>query len=555
MAIVAFEVQDLERLGIAKGEIKTIADKLGMSLESLDDKTATIDVTPNRPDMLDIIGFARAAAFLKGKKIPKEKFYSIKNNPAMQIKVTKAVKKIRPFIAASAVKNVDLSGNKLKDLINFTEKFCETYGRKRKKIAIGLYNLDFVEGPLTYDASKEEEFTPLGSKTKQKFTDILKGHEKGIEYSSILGASKVYPFLRDTRNILSLIPIVNSENSKVNNTTKNLLVEITGTSQNVVEEALDLIACSFIDMNAEIYPCEIVYPNKTRITPQLEYKEIKLKSSKAEKTLGVYLEDNKIIDLANKLGYVAAKYGSYTLVYAPPYRIDVLNEQDVIEDTAIAYGYEKIEPQPVVGISMGLAEESKKLANKISTLMLGIGFSEAMNPYLTNEQLNFASLNHKSDDKSTIRVAYAKTEAITMLRTNLLSWLLQNLSNSISERMPQKLFEIGNVFYIEKEKIKEDTNLGIVSEHSKANYSEIKAVVNEILKSLKCNYTIKEMQDPAFIDGRAARIMIGNEDAGYFGEINPKILEGFKLEEPVVAAEIYLERCTKQSLKKRITVP
>ena len=546
MAIVTFELDELARLGLAKENVEEVVEKLGMSLDGLDGKTAIIDITPNRPDLLDIVGFARASEFLMGKKVPKQKFYEIKNSPIMQIKVTSSVKKIRPFIAAAVVKKIDLNGSRLKNLINFTEKFCETYGRKRKKIAIGIYDMDHVAGPLTYDASKDGEFIPLGSKEKATFAKILKEHPKGIEYSNILSKSKIYPFLKDTNGILSLIPIINSESSRVTNGTKNILIEMTGTSQSAVERALDMIICSFIDLGAEIYPCEIVYPNKKIITPQLPYGEIRIKRSKAEKTLGVYLDENRLLGLANKLGNVAAKYGNYTLVYIPPYRLDVINEQDVIEDIAIAYGYDKIEPMPIESISIGLPEESRNKSNRISRLMVGMGFSEAMNFYLTNEQLNFTSLGYKENAESTIKVTYAKTEAITMLRTNLLSGLMQNLGNSTNERMPQRLFEIGNVFYIDNEKVKEDTNLSIVSEHSRANYSEIKAVVLELLKFIGCNdYTLKEFGDDAFIDGRAAKIVRGKEELGHFGEINPQVLSYFKIEEPVVAAEIYISKCLK----------
>lgn len=543
MAIIVFELDELARLGIAKEEIKEVTDKLGMSLESMDDKTATIDITPNRPDMLDIVGFARAVAFLNNKKTPKEKFYSIKNNPIMQVKVTPKVKKIRPFISAAVFKNVDLGGNRLKNLINFTEKFCETYGRKRKKIAIGLYDFDAIEGPLVYDAAKDGEIAPLGSKTKIKFKDVIDSHEKGIEYSGMLEGSSLYPYLKDSKNVLSIIPIVNSEQCKVSPTTKNILVELTGTSQNAVDEGLGLVACSFIDANADAYPCEIIYGNKTRITPQLEYGTIKIKKAKIEKMLGVYLEDNRPIVLANRLGYAAAKYGSSTLVYVPPYRIDVLNEQDVIEDMAIAYGYNKIEPQPVIGSSKGMQDRSKQNSNSVSTLMIGMGFTEAMNPYLTNEHLNFEEMERSPRPESTISITYTKTESITMLRTDLLPWLLQNLSISSNERMPQKLFEIGSVFNLKDGKPEENTNLAMVSEHSRSNYSEMNSVIHETMKLVGINdYTLKDLKDGAFIDGRAAKVMIGNEAVAFFGEISPKVLQNFKLEEPVVAAEINLHR-------------
>ncbi len=542
MAIVTFELADLKLLGVSKEDVQSAVDKLGMSLESIDESEVSIDVTPNRADMLHITGFAKAVEYLLGKKVPKEKFYSIKNNPILKVNVTGAVKKIQPFIAVAVVKNIDLSGNKLKNLVNFTEKFCDTYGRKRKKLSMGIYNFDAISGELEYGAMPDGEFIPLGASRKQGFREILKTHPKGIEYSGILGKTKAYPVLKDSKNILALIPIVNSENTKVTAETRNLLIDITANSRNAAEQAMNLMACTAIDMGADLYPCEIVYKKKSMITPNLEYRRMRIRKSRAENTLGFWLQDNKIINLVNKLGYVGAKYGKYTLVYVPPYRLDVLNDQDIIEDIAIAYGYDKIAPMPILGSAIGKPYRLTEYANKASVLMVGLGFSEAMNHYLTNERLNFEKIEGEADEKSVITVAYAKTDAITMLRTTLLPSLMENLENSIHEKMPQKLFEIGKTFHLDKDKVIERTKLAMVSEHSKADYSEIKSTVERFLNFAGISdYKLAESKLKAFIDGRAADIIVKGETIGSFGEISPKVLRNFKLEEPVVAAEISVD--------------
>jgi len=543
MATVNFELKDLAKLGVSKEDLLYVVDRLGMSLEDLNEKEAQIDITPNRPDMLDIIGFARATKFLMGKNVPKEKYYSIQNKPILTVEVVGRTA-VQPYIYVAVIKNVNLAGNNLKNLINFTEKFCDTYGRKRKKLSMGLYNFDAISGPLTYYASKEGTFIPLGSNKKSTLDEILKEHDKGKEYSHILDKRKNYPVLKDSKGILALIPIVNSENTKVTASTKNLLIDITGNTEHITESAMNMFACTFIDMGAEVYPCEVVYKNKKVATPQLEYRTIKLKKSKAENTLGFWLEDNKVINLVNKLGYVAAKYGVHTNVYIPPYRLDVMNWQDVIEDIAIAYGYDNIAPMPILGSSIGKADRLKEYSNRVCALMLGMGFNEAMNFYLTNENLNFNKFELKRpDEKSIIRVAYAKTESITMLRTHILPELMENLSNSVHEKMPQKLFETGNIFSLKGSQVIELTNLAMVSEHAKANFSEIKSAAVEFLKFAgEKDYSLREFEHPAFIQGRAAEIILKKEHIGYFGEINPKVLNNFKLEEPVVALEINLDK-------------
>lgn len=545
MATITFGLSDLKKRGV-EADLESLVTKLGMDIEKTEGDDVTIDITPNRPDLLDIMGFARAAGFFSGKTKPKENFYNLTREPFTEVTVTSAVRKVRPFAAAMIVKNIDLTGNKLRYLINFTEKFCDTYGRRRKKIAMGLHNLDVIKPPLIYDASHDGSFKPLGSEKQMSFEEIIEKHQKGLEYSNAIagnGKKQPYPFLRDTENILSLIPIINSELTRVRESTKNLLVDLTGTSKSGVREAINLFACTFIDMGADVYPCSIVFQNTREATPQLIYNEIRIKRSKVERSLGLFLDDNKIITMANRMGYVAAKYGTYTLVYVPPYRLDVLNEQDVIEDIAIAYGYDKITPLPILGFSSGVPEESREYLNRVSRLMLGFGYFESLNMYLTNERLNFENMLQKYDPKNVIKVAYAKTEAITMLRTSLTPGLLQNLSVSMHQRMPQRLFEVGSVFAIDKNKIIESNNLAFVNEHSKSDFSEIKAVVKDLLQLIDVRkYSLKECKNSSFIDGRCAAIMVGNEMLGYFGELSPGVLENFKLEEPVAAAEIMIDK-------------
>jgi phenylalanyl-tRNA synthetase beta chain len=436
---------------------------------------------------------------------------------------------------------VDLGGNNLKNLVNFSEKFCDTYGRKRKKMSMGLYDFDTISGPLVYDASREGEFIPLGSSKKATFKEIIQTHEKGLEYSEILAKSKAYPYLMDTKNILALIPIVNSEGTKVTQKTKNILIDVTASTRHAAESAINLFACSFMDVGAEVYPCRIIYRKGTMQTPQLDYRTIRIRKSRAENTLGFWLDDNKVVNLVNKLGHVAAKYGRYTLVYVPPYRLDVMNYQDIIEDIAIAYGYENIAPMPIMGSAIGTPDKLKEYINRASRLMVGLGFSEAMNTYLTNEDLNFRKFCHEAK-RDTIQVEYAKTESITMLRTVMLPSLLENLSNSIHERMPQKLFEADKVFRMHNGKPVEGTNIAIVSEHSRADYSEAKSVALKILQFAGIGaFKLEEYRDPAFISGRAASIIADGKKIGHFGEISPRVLRNFRLEEPVVAIEMDME--------------
>lgn len=541
MAIVTFELKDFKGLGIPWEKIEEAILNMGIEIEEKTDSDIKINATPNRPDLLDFNGLARAIENFTGKKNPTQDFYKIKNEPVLTIEVTPEVRKIRPYIAGMVVKNVDLSGNMLKYLINFTEKFADTYGRKRKKLAIGVHNLDVIRGNVTYTAAENESFVPLNGSKKMSFKEIMENHEKGITYGSTIesvGGKTLYPYVKDSEKILGMIPITNSDATKVTDKTKELFIEITGTSITTIRNAAALIACSFIYTGAEVYPVTVNYGNSAEITPELGYNEVKVSMKKADKTLGIETGKHNVITLANKMGHTAAKYGNAVLFYVPPYRMDVLGEQDIIEDIAVAYGYDRIVPVPVYGTADGLASDQSEYENKLATLMVGLGYTEAVNSMLTNEGINFENVMKDFSKDNYVSLSDAKTSNITMLRTSLLPNLLQNLSDSRNEKMPQRLFEIGRVFSLENDKIKESVRLCIVSEHSKANFAEMRSLADSVMKYIGIDYKIRPAKSKANIEGRMAEIVANNETVGNFGELHPKVLLNFGLEEPVVALAI-----------------
>jgi phenylalanyl-tRNA synthetase beta chain len=544
MAIVAFDVKDFKGLDTPQDKIEEALLKMGVEIEERTDAEIKLNITPNRPDLLDFGGLARAIQNFTGRRTPQEKFYKIKgpNQPVLTIQVGVEMRKIRPYIAGIVIRNADLSGNILKYLINFTEKFADTYGRKRKKLAIGIHDLDKIKGNLNYTAVDEARFIPLNSTKEMTLSDILKDHEKGIAYSEAIkkGKKTLFPILKDTEKIIAFIPITNSEATKVTNKSKDLFIDITGTSLKTIREAAAMIACTFLDAGAEVSQVAIDYNGKADLTPVLEYAEVKLPLARARRTLGVNISEGSIVGLANKMGYVAAQYGKAVLFLVPPYRVDVLNEQDIIEDLAIAYGYDNIEPLPVVGSADGLAQELMEYENNIASMMVGLGYTEAINTLLTNENEEFESMGMKDYDKNSyLSIAEARTSNLTMLRKYILPGLLGSLRNSSSESMPQRMFELGRVFSLKDGAVTESISLGFVSEHSKANFSEIKASLESVLRYLGVDkYKISEHKDQSFIEGRCAAVEKDGNVIGLFGELHPIVLENFGLEEPVVAAEI-----------------
>ncbi len=554
MPVVTFSKKYLSRLLSVKMTEKELIGhigRFGCNVERSEGDEISIEVSPNRPDLFGAVGFARSLKnFIhRSKKLG----YGLEDKePIFTVGVGSEAGAIRPYIACLVALNLKLNEDALTDIINFTEKLCETYGRARKKIAIGIHDLDRIEPPLHYNAYLDEKYTPLGEKAERYFSDVVESTEKGKRYGYTIGSQAEgklrYPALKDSRGAISLIPILNSERTRVTTKTSDVFVDITGMHEASINKISDLLAAMFMDMGAQIKRVEIAYPGKNLLTPSLEARQIRIPLGLAESEIGVEIGPSNMISLANKMGYEAALLGNGIRFSVPEYRLDVINEQDIVEDIAIAYGYDYIQPVPILSRMQGGLDPSETLLDSLSEAMVGMGFSEVMNSYLTNEESNFTEMSI-ADAKAYlaasgadyIRLKNAKAQTLTMMRTWALPSLLRNIALSRHEGMPQKLFELDFAFTLEKGIPREDRHLACVHADSGSNFNDMKAVVGAIAYFLGLAFGTAPKDHPSFIKGRCAKITLGKKEIGIFGELHPQVLNNLGIEEPASAMEINAE--------------
>lgn len=379
---------------------------------------------------------------------------------------------------------------------------------------------------------------PLGSLKEHKFSSVIESTKQGIEYGHLLNGE--YLSISDKSKTLALIPIINSEDTKVSENTTRLLIDITGTSKAGVDDAAAIIACSFIDQGARVRPCRIVKEGIGEITPNLKYREMKVRVSTIESTIGVKISPSKIVGLANKLGYNAARLGISSLYIVPPYRTDVISTRDIIEDMAIAYGYDNIVPSQILASTIGSKNLDSSFDDLIAHMMVGFGFMEAINMYITTQNECFGQMRLDYDPKHTVTIANSKSGSI--MRSSILPSLIKNISISTQERMPYRLFEIGPVFKVDNGLPIESDFMAAVSCHPKADFAEIKSYVKSMLSLLGIEQiTLKESNISSLIPGRQATLSYMGIHIGTFGELHPEVLSNYKIEEPIACVEIDLK--------------
>ena len=540
MPTITFSLKDLQNLVDKKLtiiELQELAHYGKGDFEEYDKESDEVKIDfgdTNLPYLWSVEGFARLVKGVLGiqKGIPDIKI----NKGAYEVIVDKSVEKIRPYIASFAAKGRKIDDYLLKQLVQLQEKFCETYGRRRQKVSIGLYSYKRLNFPVHYKAVDPSsiEFVPLEFKSKMNLKEILSLHPKGKAYSWILNEFEKYPILIDDKSeVLSFIPIINSNfTGKLEVGDENIFFEATGTDEEAVLLASSIFSYALYDRKFEIYSVEIRYPDRRIVVPHLSNEVIQIKNKHISDLFGLELEESEVKQLIEKAQF---NFNNYK-IGIPPYRADILHPYDIIEDIGIMYGYEKIKERPLTTFTVGSILHINEFIDIIREVIIGLGYQEIMSPILTNKEFLYNKMNLK--DTGTIEIEDFMSETYSVVR----SWVIPNLMEVLSKNkhvdFPQKIFEEGIVNIRKGDEIIEFNSIAIATSHDEANYTDIRQVLDFIMKCFGLHYDIEENEHVSFIDGRCGRAIIRGKKVAYLGEISPFVLTNWGLEMPVAALEL-----------------
>ena len=547
MPVITFKYQDLKDLGIdmEKDELIDTLPMMSSDIEDFDDEEIKVEFFPNRPDNLSVEGVARSFKGFIGQEIGLPEYEITPSGE--KVTVSDDVAEIRPYIAFAKIDDVDFTGDKLKYIMDFQENLHWVIGRDRKKVAIGIHNADVVKAPYKYIATPKDEnsFVPLEKDTEMTPHEILTEHDKGKDYAHLIEKFDKYPLILDVDdNILSMPPIINGELTKIKEDTKNIIVDVTGTDERAVNQALNIICSSFAEVGGKIKSMEVEYSNKTIVSPDLTPQEINVHVNTTNELIGgTNLNAEDIKELLLKARFNAEILSDNELkVYVPAYRIDILHEVDIVENIAVQYRINSVEAKLPEINTVAYENNWFKAESTIREVMVGLGFQEVMSLMLTNEDAHYTKMNQKEEDH--VQVARPITIDRTMIRTSLINSLMEFLEDNKHEDLPQKIFEIGDVLYLDdsrENKVRTSKKLAGLICHSTANFTEIKSIVTSVVSNLGYSMEITDSENPSFIYGRAADLTGEAQNGkitGFFGEISPEVITNFTLEYPVIAFEI-----------------
>jgi len=539
MPVVDLALSRLQGLLGGRASGKAILEALpflGLDIESESGDEVRVEYSPNRPDystdygialgLEGLLGIRRGGVDLKVRRDD----YRIRADPS--------VSRIRPFVTGICALGGTVDGNMIRQLMAMQEDLHFGIGRRRKKSSIGIHDFDAVSFPLRYTtAGRGHELVPLNGTRPMTVEEILSGTETGQDYGHLLGGSKSVPVIVDSEgNTVSLPPVINASMTAVTTKTTNLFVEVTGLGKDDVEDALSVVATTLQRAGFRLHQVRV--SGSGNLTPTFAERKILLDPKLVNETLGLQLSPPNIVSCLKKSRITALQKGKKIQCAIPRYRFDILGPMDVVEEVALGYGIERLEPKLSPSQTVGETNDAVRNLRTVDDMLIGLGYTEALSSSLTSAHVLYESTNR--DPKNAMSVLDSKSREHTVLRDSILPGLADCLSRNIHQAYPQRLYETGTVF-LPGDPVREQINLAAVAAYGDANFSELKSVLQSTLRTgFGIEVGTKTSSDPLFGDGRSADVLAKGRKVGTIGEINPKTLKRFKIRVPVAGFEIAL---------------
>ncbi|KAK4464799.1 putative phenylalanyl-tRNA synthetase beta chain [Cladorrhinum samala] len=532
-----------------------------------------IEIPANRYDMLCFEGIAMHLNIFRGKHAtPNWKLADIPEDKLQTLTITKETEQVRPYAAGAILRNIKFTQAAYDSFIALQDKLHQNLARQRTLVAIGTHDLDTIQGPFTYEAvaPKDINFVPLNQTKQINGEELMSFYENDRHlgrYLHILRDKPVYPVILDAnRTVCSLPPIINSERSKITLETRNVFIDVTATDQTKLDIVCNIMVAMFSQYCAEpftIEPVKVVseHNGATRITPSLATRTMEVEVDYLNGVCGLSESPETLAKLLSKMAYAAepSKDPKLIKVTVPPTRADVLHPCDVMEDVAIAYGFNSLpRSSPNRSVTIGKALPVNRLSDIVRNECAMAGWIEVMPLILCSHEENFEWLNRVDDGTTAVKLANPRTVEYQVARTSLLPGLLKTLSENKAMKLPLQITENADVVLKDESlerRARNERRWGAAHYGKTSGFEVVHGLLDRVMTMLRINfvdeeseqdgYFIKEIDEPTFFKGRAAAVWVrlGGKlhRVGELGVLHPSVLEKFDLRYPVSTLEVNVE--------------
>ena len=545
----------------------------------LSDPVFEIDLTPNRPDCLSIIGTAREIAAFEKKKVtyPKiclpESFDDISDYTSITIMAPE----LCPRYAASLVFDITVGPSPF-----WLQDRLVSVGLKPINNIVDITNFVLMESgqPLhafDFDRLAENRIVVRTAREGETFI-TLDGKERRLDPEMLM--------ICDGKKPVALAGVMGGLNSEIEDSTTKILLESayfdpvcirkTSKKTGLITDASHRFERG-VDPNgtitainratqliAEIGGGKLIKGTIDEYQNTFPEKIIDFSVTELNRRLGTCLDINDIENHLKSIEFKVDKTGNDRLQVIPPScRVDITRFEDITEEIARLFGYNNIKTTfPLIPAEGRRPSKKIESRNRIKCLMTGLGFNEAIN-YSFISKLSCDRLNLEPDDKKrqVVDVLNPLSEEQSVMRTSLIPGLLETMKYNISvQNRNLKLFEIGNVFFNtgQKDSLPDEVEMmaGLwtgkrvdtvwFSKEFNCDFYDLKGVIEELLGNLGILKTDFTRMPPASCfytkPGFTAQVIIKNEFIGLVGELHPKVLSNYDLKQTAFIFELNFDK-------------
>lgn len=537
------------------------------------DNILEIGLTPNRSDAMSHYGVARdLKAFYDFKSIKSKivlpsvnSFESVKLDENFKINIEDTVK--CPFYSGLIIKNIKV-GHSSKELQNK----LKSIGLKPINNVVDITNFVMHEigQPLhAFDLDKIENISVKSLKSGTKFKTLDENIIELDKEDLMICSSNKPPCLGgvyggyesgvsdSTTNLFLESAIFDPVTIRKSSKRHQLFTDASyryerGVDPEKVLYALKRAAILIKENNPKSSSSDIIVEDNLK----LETKDIYLRYNKIDSVTGQKIDKDVITQILSSLDFEIKNHTEEGLnIVAPNYRCDVYREIDVIEEILRVYGFNNI---PVNSkISMSMPEIGKNKINKIESIisnnLIGIGFNEIINNSICSPGTN------EKFKKEPVKLINPQGIELSNLRNSLIPNALESIKHNYNrQNRSLKLFEIGNIYFLEDENYIENKRLNIavtgeifkenwISKYSKNNFYYLKGVAENLLRQLNISNIRYEINNDDLFEYRL-NIYSNKKIIGFLGELNSDYTQEFSLEQKIHMLNIDLDNIKMRSL-------
>ena len=535
-----------------------IKEYLGLNKAILD-----FDITSNRPDCLSMVGMAReSAAALELKYTMPNLNYDVKSSKNINDEISVEIKNdLCNRYMARGIKNVKIGPSP-----SWMQERLLEAGIKPKNNIVDITNFVMLEigepmhafdareiasGKIVIDTANDgEKFTTLDEVERELNSNVLciKDGDKTVALAGIMGGLNS-EIQEDTTEVIFECANFDGTNIRVNSKNLGLRTESSARFEkdidpNLAELALNR-ACALV---CELECGEIMdgtidlYPNKKEVG------HLTVSSSWVNKFLGTEISQEEMKKALDSLDMPTEINGDNLEITVPTFRVDIAIREDIAEEVARIYGYDKI-PTTVFDVTPLRDNKHKNeiLRNKVVDALISSGINQSISySFVSPKVFDKIRLPEDSQLRNVVNIKNPLGEDYSVMRTSALPSIMESLGRNYSRNNEYaSLFETGKIYLKNEDenKLPTEKNILTIGMYGDVDFLHLKGVVENVLDALgitKARF-VRESENPTFHPGKTAGIQLRGKSAGVFGEIHPDVQEAYGLDTACYVAELDLD--------------